>query len=163
MSEPLKGTSEIRELTPAEIGDFVRDTRERLGVKRLTLASRADLSEKTIERLEGGQKVGEDAYRRTATALGMDANAFLGPRPILTDDEVARQVARWLEENAVITGTRIRSQADLGQVLAVSMYLIDDRQVGEQHAEASAVFQQNLTDWGDLYNELPATGQLDAR
>jgi transcriptional regulator with XRE-family HTH domain len=62
---------EYRRLTSTEVGVMIRAFREGQGIKRAVLAADANMSEKTLERAEGGQGISEDSCRRIARALGL--------------------------------------------------------------------------------------------
>ncbi len=70
MNQKVEGIrGEYRELTPKEIGDFVRLCRELRGVKRLSLAQQAGISEKSLERLESGVRVSAEVYQKVAARM----------------------------------------------------------------------------------------------
>lgn len=57
-------------------GQFVRFQRQMWGWKKETLASFADVSLSTIERIERGDRVGDDCLDRVAVALGYKRGDF---------------------------------------------------------------------------------------
>jgi len=54
-----------------EIADLVKDRRRTEGMKQVTLARRAGVTERTIQRLESGAKVEMETLRRVGKALGL--------------------------------------------------------------------------------------------
>lgn len=60
-----------------EIGIAVKRRREELGMKQATLAERAGLAERTVQRLESGRRVDERTLVRVAAALGMPVDSLL--------------------------------------------------------------------------------------
>jgi transcriptional regulator with XRE-family HTH domain len=92
-----------RQLTLQEIAEAVRSMRRSRDIKRLVLAEEAGVSEKSVERLEGGQKVSDDVYPKIAIALGQKESAFIGPR---TEEEAvekaAHELKKWSEQNILI-------------------------------------------------------------
>ncbi len=75
-----------------EIGVMIRAFREGQGVKRAVLAAEANMSEKTLERAEGGQGISEDSCRRIARALGLQEDVFVGERYIPAPEEAMRML-----------------------------------------------------------------------
>lgn len=67
----------------SEIGDRIREARERLGMKPADLARATGLSPGAISRIEAGERVpGGATLRRLAQALGLDVGLLLsGPSP----------------------------------------------------------------------------------
>ena len=61
---------EYRRLTSAEVGVMIRAFREGQGIKRAVLAADANMSEKTLERAEGGQCVSEDSMPSHRSGTG---------------------------------------------------------------------------------------------
>lgn len=83
--EDMLGTR--RRMTPQEVGMIVRMYRESNQVKRAALAAQANVSEKTLERLEAGVPVQETTYRRVAIALGIAEDSFIREEYIPTPEE----------------------------------------------------------------------------
>jgi len=75
--------NEYRCLTPQEIGNAVTMFRKMAGMKQLTLALEAGVTERTVQRIENGDKVNEESLRKIAKAFRMDENSFIGPREVL--------------------------------------------------------------------------------
>src|SRR5580692_10759120 len=92
----IKG--EFRRPKPDEIAMVVKLFRKMRGIKQASLAASAGVVERTLERLEAGQSVGAETYRRVATALGLDGTAFTAERYISTVEEALERVERQSEE-----------------------------------------------------------------
>lgn len=93
MSENVEGIrGEYRKLTPFEIGMIVRLLRERRGIKRAVLAADANISEKTLERVEGGARVRAESYRRIAEALGLNGKMFTTASYIPSSEDRTQRV-----------------------------------------------------------------------
>jgi len=75
-------SNEYRCLTPEEIGKAVAMFRNLAGIKQLTLALEAGVTERTVQRIENGVKL-IDAYRFAALK---DAEAVLGTHGMIVDD-----------------------------------------------------------------------------
>jgi DNA-binding XRE family transcriptional regulator len=57
---------EFRCFTPSEIGTVVATFRRSLDMKQITLAYEARVSERTVQRIEQGEKVDNETLRRVA-------------------------------------------------------------------------------------------------
>src|ERR1700730_17208543 len=79
---------EYRNLTLEEIAHAVTRFREATDVKQLTLAIEAGVDERTIQRIENGEKVNEDTLRKIAKAMRLHDNAFIGPRYVRKIEDV---------------------------------------------------------------------------
>src|ERR1700720_4303759 len=94
MEETKKG--EFRNLTPQEIGHSVATFRRTLGMKQLTLALEAGIDERTVQRIERGEKVNDDTLRRVAKIFRMSEESFIGPRYVRTREEAVAHVEKTL-------------------------------------------------------------------
>ena len=112
--ESLRG--EYRRFTSAEVGGVIRMFRESQGIKRAVLATEANVSEKTIERAEGGEGISEDSCRRIARALGMKENAFTDELYIPSPEEAVRIQKQSAEDfqrtHRAVSGTPINAPRD---------------------------------------------------
>ncbi|MGH6926541.1 MAG: helix-turn-helix domain-containing protein [Propylenella sp.] len=73
--------------SPALVAFFVRWVRGLHQWKQSTLAEFADVSISTIERVERGEKVSDEALGRIAEALGYPPGHFTAPRRRLSMEE----------------------------------------------------------------------------
>lgn len=163
--EGIKG--EYRNLTPKEIGDFVRSYRQVHGIKRITLAHDAGVSEKTLERIESGLRVSEEVYRKVALECRQQQNAFLGPRYIRTREEAIKVVLdhleKWNKEYVEIEAREFTDERDMRRVLECwGASLLDETQLKSEALDDAARFKQNLTDWKDIYGDIPEPARLEA-
>lgn len=175
MKENVTGIRcEFRELTPKEVGDFVRSMRKLHETKRLVLADEAGISEKSLERLESGIRVSEEVYRKVALAVGQKEDAFLGPRYIPTPEEAVKKAIenleklesdhkKWDAENLLIGANPFTNEHDMRQILGCwGAMLVNYSEVEGEAVDMAAAFKQNLTDWSDIASEIGETGRLDA-
>jgi transcriptional regulator with XRE-family HTH domain len=65
--------------TPEEFADMVVRVRKGLGWKQFTLADEAGVNERTIQRLEQGERVNNETFRKVAKALRLPENALAEP------------------------------------------------------------------------------------
>lgn len=162
---PEKGV--YRELTLQEIAKGVRALRKWRDLKRAVLAEEAGVSEKSLERLESGQKVSDEVYRKIAVALEQKADAFIGPRYIRTEEEAAEKVLgdlkKWDAENTLIEARTFADERDFRHILACwGALLVNDTHVKGKAVDLVAAFKQNLTDWIDIADEIEEFGRLTA-
>jgi transcriptional regulator with XRE-family HTH domain len=175
MKENVTGIrGEFRELTPKEIGDFVRSIRKLHETKRLVLADEAKISEKSLERLESGIRVSDEVYRKVAVAVGQKEDAFLGPRYIPTPEEAAKKAIenleklesdhkKWDAENLLIDANPFTNEHDVRRILGCwGAMLVDYSKIEGKALDMAAAFKQNLTDWCDIASEIGETARLDA-
>jgi transcriptional regulator with XRE-family HTH domain len=144
--------NDYRCLTPQEIGKAVAMFRKMAGVKQLTLALEAGVTERTVQRIENGEKVNEDSLRRIAKAFRMEENSFLGPRKILGHEEAWEQTKKQLEDLKLIDAHRFATLKDAETVLGMHGMVIDDHFVTDEAAGDAASFKDLLRDWNDVYS-----------
>ena len=89
-----KVKGEYRRFTPQEIGTAVVMFRKMMDWKQLTLASEAGVNERTVQRIECGEKVEDESLRKIAKALRLAEDAFVGPCYIPTEEELEAMVAK---------------------------------------------------------------------
>lgn len=175
MGENVTGIrGEFRELTPKEIGDFVRSMRELRETKRLVLAHEAGISEKSLERLESGVRVSDEVYRKVAVAIGQKEDAFLGLRYIPTEEEAAKKAIenleklerdrkKWDEENLLIDANAFTDARDMRQILDCwEAMMVNYSEIEGEAVDLAAALKQNLTDWCDIASQIGETGKLEA-
>jgi transcriptional regulator with XRE-family HTH domain len=115
-----------RNLTPQEIGHAVTTFRKLLGMKQLTLAVEARIDERTVQRIERGEKVNDDTLRKVAKALRMEEGSFLGPRYVATREEAAANV---FSEVCVVEMNDLTTVQDWLAVLGAHGYIVADEHV----------------------------------
>jgi transcriptional regulator with XRE-family HTH domain len=149
---------EYRRLTSAEVGVMIRAFREGQGIKRAVLAADANMSEKTLERAEGGQGISEDSCRRIARALGLREDVFVGEQYIPAPDEAMRMLEQKDEERratyspaAVAELEGVRDVLPLFRALGL---LADDQNVADQDLEAFADLKQSWWEWNSIASDL---------
>jgi transcriptional regulator with XRE-family HTH domain len=157
-----KQQGEYRNLTSQEIGHAVITFRRMLGMKQLTLALDAGVDERTVQRIERGEKVNEDTLRKVAKVLGMREDAFLGPRYVSTPEEATADVEKMLSEVVVIDASEFATERDCDAILGKHGYIVNDQHVAVDLAEKVAAFRDLLVDAGDCYNDLSHIERLDA-
>lgn len=155
--------NEYRCLTPQEIGGAVAMLRKQAGMKQITLALEAGVTERTVQRIENGDKVNDDSLRRVAKAFRMDQESFIGPRVVLSKEEAWKEAAKALERLKLIDAHRFATLKDAEAVLGTHGMVVDDHFVTDDAATEAAEFKDLLQDWSDIYSALLSnTEKLDA-
>jgi len=162
--ESLRG--EYRRFTSAEVGGVIRMFRESQGIKRAVLATEANVSEKTIERAEGGEGISEDSCRRIARALGMKENAFTDELYIPSPEEAVRIQKQSAEDfqrtHRAVSVAPLNAPRDILPLFRCYALIPDEQCVADEHLHDFATLKQALVDYGDISGDLSATEQLEA-
>jgi transcriptional regulator with XRE-family HTH domain len=140
--------------TPEEIASIVRGMREAKGWKQLSLADEAKVNVKTIERIEAGKRVNEESLDRVAQALGFAPGAFIEPFVRPTPEEIDGYMPATLHE--------FSDARDFAKILDAHAYLIDTGGLRFEDADDGAALTDQVRDWGDIHNDLPAVNKLEA-
>jgi transcriptional regulator with XRE-family HTH domain len=155
--------NEYRCLTPQEIGKAVTMFRHMAGMKQLTLALEAGVTERTVQRIEKGEKVNDESLRAIARAFRMEDTSFIGPRNVLSSEEAWKKTMKELEKRTLIDAHRFAGLKDAEAVLESGGAIIDDQRVKDAAAKELALFKDNLADWSVIYGDLFSHGEkLDA-
>ena len=128
--------------------------RQNAGMKQITLAMEAGVTERTVQRIERGEKVNDDSLRAIARAFRMDENSFLGPRQVLSEEDAFEQTMKKLEGLMVIDAHRFATLKDAEAVLGTHGMVLQDQAISDNAAEELAEFRDLLRDWNDLYSSL---------
>jgi transcriptional regulator with XRE-family HTH domain len=161
MTETTK-QGEHRRPTPQEIGQAVMTFRKAIGMKQLSLALEAGVDERTVQRIERGEKVNDDTLRKIAKVLRLQEDAFVGLRYIPTSEEAVAEAEKMLSQVMMVEASEFRTVKDCDALLNALGYLIDDRHVAAELAHEVAVFKDLVQDCGDIYKEISHTEQLEA-
>jgi transcriptional regulator with XRE-family HTH domain len=161
MTETTK-QGEYRRLTPQEIGQAVTTFRKVIGMKQLTLALEAGVNERTVQRIERGEKVDDETLRKIAKALRMQEDAFIGMRYVPTPEEAVAEAEKMLSQVLMIEASEFRTVKDCDALLNAMGYFVDDRHVVAELAHEIAALKDLILDWGDIYKEIPHINQAEA-
>ena len=129
--------SKLEVPSPEVIATFVRFSRHLAGWKKATLASVAEVSLSTVERVERGETVSADSLERLAVALKQDSGAFTRPRRQRTTEEAIAAVVEqwgWMADTVPVEVAPLRTQAQL-RALSASVIAILDQDLGEEAAD----------------------------
>ncbi len=146
--------NEYRCLTPQEIGDAVAMFRKMAGMKQLTLALEAGVTERTVQRIENGEKVNDESLQKIAKAFRMEDTSFVGPREVISKEEAWEKTKKQLEAVKLIDAHGFATLKDAEAVLGTDGMVIDDHFVTDEAAVELADLKDQLRDWNDLYSML---------
>ena len=157
-----KAKGEYRCLTPQEIGSTVVMFRKMMDWKQLTLALEADVHERTVQRIERGEKVDDDTLRKIAKALRLEGEGFLGPRYIPTSEELQAEFEKTQKKLMLIEAHSLSAIKDCEAILRGDGNIVDASVVPEGMADQVATLRDQLQDWGDVWSDLTNVEKLDA-
>lgn len=119
---------ELETPPPDVVAMFVKLSRGLAGWKQATLASMANVSLSTVERVERGEAVSPESLDRVAAALKQPAGAFTSPRVRRTDEEALAAVVdqwAWMGEVKAVDVEPLRKQSQLRLVSDTVLAIID--------------------------------------
>ena len=153
---------EFRRFWPSEIGTMVATFRGSLDMKQITLAFEARVSERTVQRIEQGEKVDDETLRRVAKALKLPEDAFVTARYVPSDEEIMAQMKNANENFQIIEIRAFAIARDFDQVLGSHGWLIDNTSCEGIAASEIAEWKDSLEDWNCVYDDIPHTERLHA-
>jgi transcriptional regulator with XRE-family HTH domain len=149
---------EYRRLTSIEVGVMIRTFREGQGIKRAVLAAEANMSEKTLERAEGGQGISEDSCRRIARALGLPENIFVGELYIPDPEEAIRMLEEKNKErratHAPSAVVELKGVRDVLPLFRADGFLADDQNVAEPDMADFAGLRDSWWEWNAVASDM---------
>lgn len=132
---------------PEIIGFIVAWDREMKQISVDALASMANVSVSTIERIERCERVSDSALHKVALALGRDEGAFTDIRvPLDLDEAFAKleQSCRWIEETIQFPVQQLRTQRQLRALTDADAILVDGARLGDQSEAVIADLREYL-------------------
>lgn len=131
------------------LAEFVKLQRGMRQWKQETLASFADVSLTTIQRIERGEPVSPDSLDRVAVALGYEKGDFTEPRVPLGQKQAAEKFGEFFAkfEGMIPVQVRpLRTQLQAASVARCECYLVDGSHLEADHSDDL----HNLREWLDL-------------
>lgn len=125
---------------------FVKSSRTLKGWKISTLANFASVSVSTIERVERGEKVGEEALDKIAVALGYDKGAFHTPRIPLAPEKALESLVETYGHLQEVPVSPLNTQRAIREAARCDGILVHSPDVPETYDSDIA----NLREWIDL-------------
>lgn len=166
-------TPEMRLLPPKTLGFWIRMMRLSSSLSQDALAETAGLTMRTVQRVEAGDRASPTTRRCLARGLGydnpdiFDDRTFVAAVTDLVDtlraEQIKAEAARHpdhvkLEVAPVANGVALTSQIDRCEAW---VFHCDEQATAEAQAEAALLFD-NLQEYGDIWQELPPSGRLEA-
>jgi transcriptional regulator with XRE-family HTH domain len=149
---------EYRRLTSMEVGVLIRAFREGRGINRAVLAADANMSEKTLERAEGGQGISEGSCRRIARALGLQEDLFVGEKYIPGPEEALRLLEQKDNERRTThtpsAVAEFKGVRDVLPFFRADGFLADDQNIAEQDMEAFADLKESWWEWNAIASDI---------
>jgi transcriptional regulator with XRE-family HTH domain len=140
--------------TLQEIGVAVAKFRKTVGMKQITLAMEAGVTERTVQRIEKGEKVNDESLRAIANAFRIDENYFI--RNVLSEEEAVKT----LENMKLIEAHRFATLKDAEAVLGTHGMVLDDHFVTDEAAQEAASFKDLLRDWNDVWSVMVSAEEI---
>ncbi len=125
---------------------IVRWARDLRQWKVSTLADFATVSVSTVERVERGEKVSEDALDRIAIALGYEKGAFHEPRLPIGPEAVAEQMVDTYAHLEVVDVVPMKTQRAVREAAQCQAFLVHRPGVPDLYDQEIAA----LTEWLDF-------------
>lgn len=160
----IETKQEPRTLTAAEIAALTKLFRETRGWSQETLAERARVSVRTVQRVERGQFTDEDTRRALAVAFELrEIDFFNRLHHIPSEEEAKAAQDKFDRENLLLDAIVARSGRELGQLFAASTMDMSNpaAELTEQAAGAYAALTDLLRDFRDGASDLSETDKLD--
>lgn len=162
----FENTGTCRSLTPKEIGYAVASFREVRSWKQSTLAAEAGVTERTVQRIENGEKASDETLRKVAQALGFPPRAFIGPRYIRTPEEAAAYAEKTMKEtfghNMKVSVGQFTEPREIIDLLSAHGLTLDDRQAVGEALEAAARLKDLWEECNMAFDHLSHAERLDA-
>lgn len=156
-----RGVHEVRRLTPEEIGNLAKYAREQLGLKQLTLSVRANVSMRTIQRIESGQKADDLTLEDVAEALGMERSAFTKVYQLPDFEQLAEEVREISANTKPVDAVPVKSWRDFEAICRVHGHMVDDRQIDDPDlAERTLFLRDYIGDCVDIHDVATASEML---
>jgi transcriptional regulator with XRE-family HTH domain len=147
---------------PAFIADQMKFLRRYHKMTQDNVATAANLSTRTIEKIESGRHNPEEqTVRSLARAFGLDAKYFVKP----TAEEEARtraEMLRAIRKTVVFPSSRVRTATDIHSALTYRDALCFDvgRVSDDTVLELAAALRDHICDVGDIWDDCSMSQQV---
>lgn len=158
----VNAKGEFRNLTPQEIGAWVAAFRKMMKWKQLALALEAGVTERTVQRIEHGEKVDDETLHRIGKAFRLRGQGLVGPRYIPTEEELQATVEQAQKELRTIEARILSTVKDCEAILGGDGNIVNDQAVPEAATDQVAALRDQMKDLGDVWSDLSNVEKLEA-
>lgn len=151
------------EMDPVFVAERLRRYRQLHGLTQENLAELCGLSTRSIENYESGRRApDQQACRSLLRSMQVDADFFRKPTPE-EEERSHRKMEAALKHTAVVAVERVATVQQVQEMVAgCDGRRADFSQVGDAGLDLAAELEEQVTDWGDIWEDIPPTGRLDA-
>ena len=151
------------DMDPAFVAKRLRLYRQLHGLTQENLADMCGLNRRSIENYESGRRAPDNqACRSLLRGMNVDPDFFVQPTP----DEEARSLREMeaaLKNTAVVPVERVASVQQVYELVAgCDGRRVDFSEVHDDALDLAAELEELITDWADIWEDIPAKGRLDA-
>lgn len=150
-------------MDPDYVAKMLRLYRQHHGLTQENLAELCGLSTRSIENYESGRRApDQQALRSLQRGMQVEVDFFC--KPSAEDEARARREMDEVQKNTVVVPVvRLSSVQQVQEMVAgCEGWRMDFSQVQDSALEVAAELEELVTDWVDIWEEIPATGRLDA-
>lgn len=152
---------EYRKLTSQEIGEFVKLARTTAELKQVTVAARANVSVRTVQRIEQGHRVEEGSLHDVADALGLERDIFTRVSFAPNWESLVREAEKIRSTLLVADARPLAGWRDFESIChRVHGHTVDDTNVKEDAAEKTAALSDYLGDCIDISDVSSSTDMI---
>ena len=150
-------------MDPDYVAKMLRRYRQHHGLSQENLAELCGLSTRSIENYESGRRAPDQQALRSLQR-GMQVEAEFCRKPSAEEEARARREMDEVQKNTVVVPVARLSTVQQVQEMVAGCegWRIDFSQVQDPALEVTAELEELVTDWGDIWEDIPATGRLDA-
>ena len=142
-----RGEADVPAVPPRElVALVVRWARQMRGWKVSTLADFSTVSISTVERVERGERVSEEALDRIAQALGYESGAFHAPRTPLGAEKASQEMIDTFGNVERVPVSAMKTQRAVREAISCQAFLVHRPEVPEVYDQDIA----NLIEWLDF-------------
>jgi transcriptional regulator with XRE-family HTH domain len=164
MNDEATNAYDMRPLTPAELATMIVHQRQQHGWTQATLAEISSLTERTIQRVEGGEPSSTDTRRALARAFKFsDIEIFNKPWPIPNAERLKAENERIERETVAVSivrftsGRQVRELAEESQAGAFDCLI----ELPSEAEPVWAAMQDYFRDYGDVDDCYSAVQKLE--
>ncbi len=150
-------------MDPDYVAKRLRLYRQHHGLTQENLAELCGLSTRSIENYESGKRAPDQQALRSLQR-GMQVEVDFFRKPSAEEEARTRREIEEAQRNTVVVPVvRLTSVQQAQEMVAgCEGRRMDFSQVRDSALEVAAELEELVTDWGDIWEDIPATGRLDA-